>query len=530
MQFTFKFPDIIQGKDPITLDADNDTQFITIILKFLDVLNSILPDESKVDLSQISILNSVFTPLKLVDVRKTSREILEEHGSEFSVTYRMKTGSEDLSVAFFSIEENNLDNLLASPGGPVASTVSLPSPPPHPSVEKSSRTPDSKKGLPAPGGAEVQSPSFKPSVLAPEGNDTSAKKQVTKDVVINDENLLEVNKSEVAGSVTDKVAKKKGSPENVLKHDEYPATTVAADSFKEPSTGGLDTMDEFNDEREELRLGDQAFLKEDKKIKRKSLQSRGKNKPGELISPDDDSLISVEKGTIAADLSPARFNSYDKHVSLEYFDVMNPESYYPLFVDIADKEQERIKNEENIITGERKIQAKDEIHVELAVPVVTVKPIFPGCAVTPLELKTNFKDKHDRLTFYVTPLVKDEIEGHVEFIDSSGTTFQVIKTPAKCKDPRHARVIALYGLLISIFPKVTEFFGFNVDDTISSVAGFFNNISFTAFFAILGSIGAISIAIIYFLRQKPTIAKVSYHLADFKMKVLKHEAAISGHA
>jgi hypothetical protein len=215
---------------------------------------------------------------------------------------------------------------------------------------------------------------------------------------------------------------------------------------------------------------------------------------------------------------------YHKNLAVEYFDKMNPEKYYPLIVDIADIEQAYVAPVQNVLTGEQKIQKKETMDLRLISPIVTIRPIFPGCAVTPTQLVTDFRLKEDKLTFYVTPIVKDNVEGRIDFLDIKGNIVHTAKTPAKVDDPRYAKTIASYGALASILPRGLLFFDIDVGNSteMSSVSNMLPNIlgtmSIASFIGIFGAIIAFIVGLFVYKSKKPNSVKTSFKISDFRIK------------
>ncbi len=245
---------------------------------------------------------------------------------------------------------------------------------------------------------------------------------------------------------------------------------------------------------------------------------------------ETDELISMEfppslKSALVPDLieisnEMETRKEYQKNIAIEYFDKMNPKKYYPLIVDISDIEQVTTISEENILTGERKTQVKEKMAVFLKSSIVKVKPMFPGCSIVPEERYTDLDKKEDKLTFYVTPLVDDEIEdGRVEFVDSEGNVFHSASTPSKVEDPRYARVIALYGGLVSFLPKILETLGFSfaADTQMATIFPFLQvvlgDMNLSNFIGISGILITIVIAVITMVVRKPNSVKKKFKVA-----------------
>ncbi len=217
---------------------------------------------------------------------------------------------------------------------------------------------------------------------------------------------------------------------------------------------------------------------------------------------------------------------YLKHISMEYFDRMNPQNYYPLILDISDILQDDKAPIINPLTGERKIQTQSQLDVKLKNPIVKIRPILPGCIVVPQEIETDFNKTTDKVTFYVTPFVKGEIIGQISFI-SEGKVFHTTKFDAKVVDPNYARVVAFFGILASFVPKILSLLGMNlgldtsIDVLASSTVAVIGGMNIASLIAIGGIIPIIFASVLVSKRLKPKSTRVQYRLADFRLKDLK---------
>lgn len=217
---------------------------------------------------------------------------------------------------------------------------------------------------------------------------------------------------------------------------------------------------------------------------------------------------------------------YQKHISMEYFDRMNPQNYYPLTLNIADIIQDKIAPIINPITGERKVQEQSQLDVKLKNPIVKIRPTLPGCIVVPQEIETDFNHATDEVTFYVTPVVKGEIIGHIEFINE-GKVFHISEFTAKVVDPNYARVVAFFGILASFVPKILSSLGLDIgwtqtinSLTVSTVA-IIGDMNIASLIAIGGIIPVIIASVFVRQRMKPSSTRVQYRIADFRLKTLK---------
>ena len=217
---------------------------------------------------------------------------------------------------------------------------------------------------------------------------------------------------------------------------------------------------------------------------------------------------------------------YLKHISMEYFDRMNPQNYYPLTLNISDIKQDEIAPEINIITGERKVQDQSQLDAKLKNPMVKIRPTLPGCSVVPREIETDFSSETDEVTFYVTPGVKGEIIGHIKFINE-GRVFHTTDFKAKVVDPNYARIVAFYGILASFVPKILSMLGMDIglSATISSLSSqaiaVVGDMNIASLIAIGGVLPVIVASLLVRQRLKPKSKRIQYRIADFRLKNLK---------
>ncbi|NMC06005.1 MAG: hypothetical protein GYA24_12390 [Candidatus Lokiarchaeota archaeon] len=225
--------------------------------------------------------------------------------------------------------------------------------------------------------------------------------------------------------------------------------------------------------------------------------------------------ITTDDGT--SGLQPAK-TQYDKNISVDYFDVMNPENYYPIVVDIADIEQAWKPVQENIITGERKVQVKEQVVFET--DTVLVRPVFPGCTVAPSELEADLTKPKEVLTFYATPLVKGGIKGELHFL-ANGKIVHKTELPAQVQDPRFGRMITLYGLIASMVPKLSSLFSIDLGAMISAALGIsLSGDVLTSIIAIAGTGIASFFGMIYYLTHRPKNTRLQLHVSDFRLSIV----------
>lgn len=224
-------------------------------------------------------------------------------------------------------------------------------------------------------------------------------------------------------------------------------------------------------------------------------------------------------------------SEYLKQISMEYFDRMNPQNYYPMTISISDIIEAKKTAVVNPITGERKVQKQTEIQATLKNPIVTIRPTIPGCSVVPSVIDTDFSFTKDTVTFYITPGVKGEILGNIEFLNE-GKVIYSYDFEAKVVDPRYARVVAFYGILASFLPKIITLLGVDLwlGTTLNDLWGVaentVGNMSIASLIAIGGIIPVLLLSFGVSQRLKPKSSKIQYKLSDFRLKDLKFKKTI----
>jgi hypothetical protein len=161
--------------------------------------------------------------------------------------------------------------------------------------------------------------------------------------------------------------------------------------------------------------------------------------------------------------------AFKKHISVEYYDFMNPEKSYPMNINLSDIEQHTIEEKENILTAEHSTQLKDKMDVKLTHPIITVHPILPGCIITPSTLQSDLLKFSDEITFFVTPIAKGTLEGYIDFLNAEGKIIHSLPINAQVEDPRLARSVAVYGAVMSIIPKALTIFGINLGEILTNI-------------------------------------------------------------
>ncbi|NHJ86337.1 MAG: hypothetical protein FK734_12810 [Asgard group archaeon] len=307
----------------------------------------------------------------------------------------------------------------------------------------------------------------------------------------------------------------KSPPRAIMKEDE-PSVIEVFDEFE--------LAEEEEDEEEDI-------LENEKKISVQPLPPA----PAAPKAPTSDLKrkreMSMEKQPVTSQLMQTEESDekdYLKHISMNYFDRMNPQNYYPYIINISDIKQEKIITIQNPITGERQTQQRSQLSTKLDNPIVKIRPTIPGCNVVPNEIETDFDKVEDEVTFYVTPVVKGKIVGQIQFINE-GNIIHTTEFTAKVVDPRYARAVAYYGILTSFIPKIISLlgidFGLNLtlNDIWSVSVDYFGNMSIASLIAIGGIIPVVVISILVRQKLKPKSCKIHYKISDFKFKNLKRQ-------
>ncbi|NHJ05952.1 MAG: hypothetical protein EAX90_14085 [Candidatus Heimdallarchaeota archaeon] len=249
----------------------------------------------------------------------------------------------------------------------------------------------------------------------------------------------------------------------------------------------------------------------------------------EFVGIEDTEIADEEKKdipTVMKEKIIEEEKEYVKHISMGYYDRMNPQNYYPLTLSISDIIEATKAPIVNPLTGERKVQQQSKMEVELKDPIVTIRPTIPGCSVVPRELETDFDKSKDEVTFYVTPGVKGKIVGHIKFINE-GKLIHTTNFEAKVVDPNFARLVAFYGILASFVPKIISILGINLglNATLNGLwdiaEGTFGNMTIASLIAVGGIIPVILISLAVRRKLKPTSCRIQYKIADFRFKDIK---------
>ena len=270
-------------------------------------------------------------------------------------------------------------------------------------------------------------------------------------------------------------------------------------------------------------------------IAEKSKKKKGAALKRAKSAVKEDILESVLLDEEVAELSPSEVSmeketetfpevkKFEKSCALDYFDVMNPEKYYPLHLLISDTAQKSEGPTENLLTGERITKKVENLAFEVESSLIKVRPVFPGCSVVPQEIITDLQYPEDGITFYITPLVKSKIEdSRIEFIDYKENLIGKIDCPCEVKDPRYSRVVALYGILASSVPKILTLFGFDylneleLTNVLPFLVNIFNTLSLGNFVAIAGIILSLIISIIIYYKRGDKSTKKEFQLGDLR--------------
>ncbi|NHJ39175.1 MAG: hypothetical protein FK731_04020 [Asgard group archaeon] len=247
-----------------------------------------------------------------------------------------------------------------------------------------------------------------------------------------------------------------------------------------------------------------------------SLPPASKRKKESFVIPEE-----LAKEKEMAFVAEEEEKHYLKHITMDYFDRMNPQNYYPMKIRISDILEDITAPVINPLTGERKVQKQTKMDVALYNPIVTIKPIIPGCSVVPSEINTDFNLEIDEVTFFITPGVKGEILGHIKFINE-GNVVHIYDFEAKVVDPNIARLVTAYGILASFIPKILTLIGVDFGlDEIWSIGSTNITLTLTGLIAIAGILPAIIIGVSVRQRLKPKSCKAHFKLKDFRLIDIK---------
>lgn len=195
---------------------------------------------------------------------------------------------------------------------------------------------------------------------------------------------------------------------------------------------------------------------------------------------------------------------FQKKITVEYWKKMNPESYYPLIIEFNDLNE---KSKFNPETEEK----SDPVNV-------IVEPIFPSCSVTPKFVQIDMKHPPEKLEFFVTPRFRDKILARVDFIQGR-TVLRSLPTPIIVDDPRAAKAVAGYGLLMSVIPKLLLYVSIDLDTLIliSSLPGFLSflaPITFSNLIAYFGTLLSLLLGSISYFMKRPAAFKNALNFLD----------------
>jgi len=147
--------------------------------------------------------------------------------------------------------------------------------------------------------------------------------------------------------------------------------------------------------------------------------------------------------------------------------------------------------------------------------------------VTPEEIDTDLRKEKDELTFFITPLVKDAIQGRVEII-SERQAIYTLKTPCKVDDPRYAKAVAAYGVLASALPKILTFLGFANMENFTVNLGVLTSIMggitpLTNIIAIFGTIIMVLAGLVVYHIKQPKSTKKQIRLTHFRAEFMANK-------
>ncbi len=518
LTFNFKGIEELVGNPPILLDVPDDKVFKDVLLDVIDKLNPLMPEGKKLTLESLGIESFDGEPVSWGTYEKHVFDVIIDFGTSFVVTPKRATLDkvmlDDAKIAEkAAIEKDQLaafdltQEVLKTEGVASRDEAEI-----TPSEEHVPIPEDAGLGLggtPKGGGMPIARAIDRPSLpITPAPSPGSPPP------------------GGLALPATLSLAK---SEESRMTSSTPPTTSQPEPTIIEPAPTSMEinapsqpeTKAEAKAPRPSPPMAADEDRREKKKDKAKAFGKQSAPKaapPMEMEEADEDVLEGERKRQRGESTEPTK-TQYDKNISVDYFDVMNPENYYPVVVDIADIEQIWKPVEENIITGERKVQVKEKAMFET--DTVTVRPVFPGCTVAPAELEADLTKPKELLTFYVTPLVRGGIKGELHFL-ANGKIVHITQTPAEVKDPRLARYIFLYGLLASFIPKISQMLNINLEDMLDATIGtsLILGMNLSTFVAVAGTGIAMIIGLVYYMTHKPKGASLRLHLTDFRMTLV----------
>ncbi|MEX2684493.1 MAG: hypothetical protein Q6373_023180 [Candidatus Sigynarchaeota archaeon] len=543
LTFNFKGIDELIGNPPILIDVPEDKVFKDVLLEVLEKINPLLPEGKKFTLETLGIESFDGEPVSWGTYEKHVFDVIIDFGTSFVVTTKDVKRGEKLHPDVKITEAETLDKdklaaldltreVLKTEGvaevneADIAKSMKVEDqlqlrPKGRPAEMPDLTSAPKDLGMPAIGGSPSITGDVKPSIpIAPSPPvepGLSGKRP---------SGMAGPEPSGAGGSA-------QPGPLNLGKTEEAraaPAQPVPA-SMPAPaiatSSPPLMAAEEVSGKKG-MALGKkdgdrQRSISKASPPKTEKQASESEELSKDAISAEISSNDDITSGEIKEPEMPAVKTQYDKSISVDYFNVMNPENYYPIVVDIADIEQAWKPVEENILTGERKIQVKEKVVFET--DTVIVRPVFPGCTVAPLEREADLTKPKELLTFYATPLVRGAIKGELHFL-AKGKLVHVTELPAEVKDPRLARYIFLYGLLASLIPKISELLNINLETMLNNLIGttLILGMNLSTFVAVTGTGIAMLVGLIYFATHKPKNAKMQLHLTDFRMTLVPPNA------
>ncbi len=544
----------IPGFTPRKIDMAFDPSAI-----FINALDEFTHEHlNHLHLNQLAVISDLHGMLNPDDVNLTVLSIVEKFGNHLVVTMRGHVSGSDLTSALVTVpsidkkKSSDLKSILKSsldmtdvPGDFPKAPGGAP-PPPLPSVPTpvTESPPAAKSSLPSqPKSAPVSAPKPEPPVPTvdtaavpppsvekesiaaklevPKGKSKKRKAKIKPSRPLEEsgapmEELLfassERGEPEILDMVVDlkKDAKPKDSREKLEEsRDEVARMSDEAEEISDEVAEISDEVAEISDEVAEI--SDEVAEISDEEDDFGGLEE-------EFEESMEDDVSESEK--ISVETAPTHF---EKSCAVDYYDVMNPEKYYPLTVAISDAKQEERAKVENLLTGERIARKVEDLSIELDESVVKVRPIFPGCSVTPLDMLTDLEDPSAELTFYITPLVSDEIkESRIEIVDSNENVVFTIECPCEVKDPRYSRIIAMYGIAASSIPKILTIFGvdavneFEIGSVLPSFLDAIGDISLGNLIGIAGIIISLIISAIVYLKRGEKSTQKSFKLSDLR--------------
>ncbi len=195
--------------------------------------------------------------------------------------------------------------------------------------------------------------------------------------------------------------------------------------------------------------------------RKRSVSAKPKKKKSELRKIDTTTTLKsefMEEEMAIEDLqtipSPPKTEVRNIHVS--WFERMLPNRAYPLKIILSSKMNEVHASVTSVVSGEKISETTSVMDVDVD-QYLLVKPEFPGCLVTPSELKFKLGDESKEIMFYITPLVMGSLNVNLYFLQNE-KIIHTISLSTKVIKHRLSKISAMIGSVAGILPGLFAFF------------------------------------------------------------------------